>query len=132
MWRAYTRTQRLWTLAAVTAVTTGTAVYIYRDKRHPPPPLLLSQRNKIVYAEAATQPNPTATTLLPTDKPLWKAPSRDQLIQQSKQKEFDLLVVGGGATGTGTAVDAATRGLNVAMVERDDFASGTTLSTTNE
>lgn len=124
MWRSYTRTQKLWTYAAATAVTTGTAVYIYHDKRHHRPPLLLPPRDKIVYAEAATQPSPTATTLLPTDKPLWKAPSREQLIQQSKQKEFDLLVVGGGATGTGTAVDAATRGLSVAMLERDDFASG--------
>lgn len=38
---------------------------------------------------------------------------------------FDLLVVGGGATGLGVAVDAASRGLKVALVERDDFAKGT-------
>ena len=38
--------------------------------------------------------------------------------------EFDLLVVGGGATGAGVAVDAASRGLKVALVERDDFSSG--------
>lgn len=38
--------------------------------------------------------------------------------------EFDLLIVGGGATGAGVAVDATTRGLNVALVERDDFSSG--------
>lgn len=38
--------------------------------------------------------------------------------------EYDLLIVGGGATGAGLAVDAATRGLKVALVERDDFASG--------
>jgi glycerol-3-phosphate dehydrogenase len=37
---------------------------------------------------------------------------------------FDLLIIGGGATGAGCAVDAATRGLKVAMVERDDFSSG--------
>lgn len=37
---------------------------------------------------------------------------------------FDLLIVGGGATGTGVAVDAVTRGLSVAMVERDDFGAG--------
>jgi glycerol-3-phosphate dehydrogenase len=35
-----------------------------------------------------------------------------------------LLVIGGGATGSGVALDAATRGLKVAMVERDDFSSG--------
>jgi glycerol-3-phosphate dehydrogenase len=37
---------------------------------------------------------------------------------------FDLLIVGGGATGAGVAVDATTRGLSVAMVERDDFGAG--------
>lgn len=39
--------------------------------------------------------------------------------------EFDLLVVGGGITGAGIALDAASRGLKVALVERGDFASGT-------
>lgn len=43
---------------------------------------------------------------------------------------YDLLVIGGGATGTGIALDAATRGLKVAMVERDDFASGTSSKST--
>ncbi len=38
---------------------------------------------------------------------------------------FDVLVIGGGITGTGVALDAATRGLRTALVERDDFASGT-------
>jgi glycerol-3-phosphate dehydrogenase len=40
-------------------------------------------------------------------------------------KDFDLLVIGGGITGCGVARDAAMRGLSVALVERDDFASGT-------
>jgi glycerol-3-phosphate dehydrogenase len=40
---------------------------------------------------------------------------------------FDLLIIGGGATGAGVAVDAASRGLKVALVERDDFSSGTRL-----
>src|SRR6478736_4549425 len=38
---------------------------------------------------------------------------------------FDVVVVGGGITGVGCALDAASRGLRVALVERDDFASGT-------
>ena len=38
---------------------------------------------------------------------------------------FDVVVVGGGITGVGIALDAATRGLKTALVERDDFASGT-------
>ncbi|CUA72530.1 glycerol-3-phosphate dehydrogenase [Rhizoctonia solani] len=44
--------------------------------------------------------------------------------------EFDLLVVGGGATGAGVAVDAATRGLKVALIERDDFSAGTSSKST--
>ncbi len=40
-------------------------------------------------------------------------------------ERFDLLVIGGGITGCGVARDAAMRGLRVALVERDDFASGT-------
>jgi len=39
--------------------------------------------------------------------------------------EFDVLIIGGGITGAGVARDAATRGLRTALVERDDYASGT-------
>src|ERR1700761_4661614 len=45
-------------------------------------------------------------------------------------KPFDLLVIGGGATGGGIAVDAASRGLSVALVERQDFAEGTSSRST--
>ena len=38
-------------------------------------------------------------------------PSRSQQLQRLKEDEFDVLVVGGGATGSGCALDAATRGL---------------------
>jgi glycerol-3-phosphate dehydrogenase len=40
-------------------------------------------------------------------------------------QEFDVLVIGGGITGCGVARDAAMRGLKVALIERDDFGSGT-------
>jgi len=40
-------------------------------------------------------------------------------------RHFDVLVIGGGVTGSGVALDAATRGLSVALVEQRDFASGT-------
>ena len=39
-------------------------------------------------------------------------------------EEFDAVVIGGGLTGAGVALDAAARGLSVALVERHDFASG--------
>ena len=60
----------------------------------------------------------------------WTPPSRQQMLDALKasgedpSQEFDLLIVGGGATGAGVAVDAASRGLKVALVERDDFSSG--------
>lgn len=50
---------------------------------------------------------------------------RPAAIDRLSGEEFDLLVVGGGITGAGVAFDAATRGLRVALVEKDDFASGT-------
>src|SRR5258708_31183118 len=42
-----------------------------------------------------------------------------------KSEKFDLLIVGGGITGCGIALDAASRGLRVGLIERDDFSSGT-------
>ena len=51
--------------------------------------------------------------------------SRDTARQRLEAERFDVLVVGGGITGAGVALDAAARGLRTALVERDDFASGT-------
>jgi glycerol-3-phosphate dehydrogenase len=51
-------------------------------------------------------------------------------IGDERSNEYDLLVIGGGATGTGIALDAASRGLKVALVEKDDFASGTSSKST--
>lgn len=45
-------------------------------------------------------------------------------------KPWDIIVIGGGATGLGTAVDAASRGLRTLLVERDDFAKGTSSRST--
>src|SRR5438067_5769252 len=50
---------------------------------------------------------------------------RAEALSRLADETFDVLVVGGGITGAGVAVDAAVRGLRVALVERDDFASGT-------
>lgn len=50
--------------------------------------------------------------------------------QDDRSAEYDLLIIGGGATGTGIALDAASRGLKVALVERDDFAAGTSSKST--
>ncbi|MGV8882371.1 MAG: glycerol-3-phosphate dehydrogenase/oxidase [Rhodoglobus sp.] len=53
------------------------------------------------------------------------AEERAAAVQTLKTKELDILVVGGGIVGTGSALDAATRGLRVGMVEARDWASGT-------
>src|ERR1700754_1490393 len=50
---------------------------------------------------------------------------RRAALQRMADEVFDVVVIGGGATGTGCALDAATRGLSVALVEARDFASGT-------
>lgn len=46
-------------------------------------------------------------------------------LEKLSGKQFDILVVGGGVTGAGVALDAATRGLSVALVEAQDWAAGT-------
>jgi glycerol-3-phosphate dehydrogenase len=60
------------------------------------------------------------------DTPVQVPPfDRAEALGRLATEEFDVLVVGGGITGAGVALDAATRGLRTALVERDDFASGT-------
>src|SRR5215213_6254319 len=50
---------------------------------------------------------------------------RSAMLRRLEDEQFDVLVVGGGITGVGVALDAASRGLRTALVEREDFASGT-------
>src|SRR3954453_13089717 len=50
---------------------------------------------------------------------------RATALRRLADTQFDVLVIGGGVVGAGTAVDASSRGLRTALVERDDFASGT-------
>lgn len=50
---------------------------------------------------------------------------RAQAWRRLSEDTFDVVIVGGGVVGTGSALDAATRGLNVAVVEARDFAAGT-------
>ncbi|KAM6893746.1 glycerol-3-phosphate dehydrogenase, mitochondrial [Xenentodon cancila] len=58
-------------------------------------------------------------------------PSRKaQIAALTNTEEFDVLVIGGGATGAGCALDAVTRSLKTALVERSDFSSGTSSRST--
>src|SRR6184192_2232006 len=51
--------------------------------------------------------------------------ARDDALEAFEAERFDVAVIGGGITGAGVALDAASRGYSVALVERDDYASGT-------
>jgi glycerol-3-phosphate dehydrogenase len=55
---------------------------------------------------------------------------RTKTIEKLSKEQFDLVVIGGGITGGGIALDAASRGLKVALVEKNDFASGTSSKST--
>ncbi|KAJ2783985.1 mitochondrial glycerol-3-phosphate dehydrogenase [Coemansia javaensis] len=96
-------------------------------------------------AGAVVHADPLEVATAPGGRPhaFWTPPRREEMLNELKglardgsdaktaaEKEFDVLVIGGGATGAGCTLDAATRGLSVAMVERDDFASGTSSKST--
>ncbi len=55
---------------------------------------------------------------------------RAKTVDKLSSEKFDLVVIGGGITGGGIALDAASRGLKVALVEKNDFASGTSSKST--
>jgi glycerol-3-phosphate dehydrogenase len=63
------------------------------------------------------QPNLFASKLGPEQR------ARD--LKRAQTESFDVVVIGGGVTGTGVALDAASRGLSVCLVERRDYAAGT-------
>ncbi|KIJ64594.1 hypothetical protein HYDPIDRAFT_132623 [Hydnomerulius pinastri MD-312] len=79
---------------------------------------------------------PASTRETRRPPPPWIPPPRQTMLDSlqrsgnNPEEEFDLLIVGGGATGAGVAVDAVSRGLRVALVERDDFSSGTSSKST--
>lgn len=107
--------------AAASAVTvTGTvALYTFRRRR----PLDTDYSN--------------VPSFLTTPPQFPKVTPRNEQIAALKQSAsanpddvYDLLIIGGGATGTGIALDARARGLKVALVERDDFSSGTSSKST--
>lgn len=55
---------------------------------------------------------------------------RNDIISELSGRSFDLLVIGGGITGAGIALDATTRGINTALVEMQDFSAGTSSRST--
>ncbi|ROT35229.1 glycerol-3-phosphate dehydrogenase [Sodiomyces alkalinus F11] len=110
------------TLAVITTTTAGGALLYTTLTRKPIPdsPLVALQRD-------------ANGRVIPPEFPSLKSRAH-QLAElrrhDSDEDAYDLLVIGGGATGTGIALDAATRGFKVALVERDDFSSGTSSKST--
>lgn len=99
---------------------------------------IIYRPREIPGSEAASVPPPTygdGGVFRPPNFPAIK--SRAQQLQDLRNSAepddsqvYDLLIIGAGATGTGVALDAATRGLKVAVVDRDDFAAGTSSKST--
>ena len=56
--------------------------------------------------------------------------NRTNTQKEIQETEFDILIIGGGITGAGIALDAASRGMKVALIEKNDFASGTSSKST--
>jgi len=56
--------------------------------------------------------------------------SRHERLEELKNSIYELVVLGGGATGAGIALDAASRGIKTALIEKNDFASGTSSKST--
>lgn len=61
---------------------------------------------------------------------LFNAQKREEVKSKLSSQEFDLLIIGGGITGAGILLDAASRGLSVALIEKNDYASGTSSKST--
>ena len=56
--------------------------------------------------------------------------TRQHALDFLENQEFDLLIIGGGITGAGIALDAQSRGMSVALIEKQDFGSGTSSKST--
>lgn len=127
MWRvAATSQRRLVTTSILTTFAAGGYYYYHRQDTLP-----ATYSRFLGYGAARAEAEPLSLEATRNFKP---PPSRLETINRlkatSSAEPFDLLIVGGGATGTGVALDAATRGLKVALVEKKDFASGTSSRST--
>src|SRR5580704_664818 len=56
--------------------------------------------------------------------------SRHELLEKLKKEYFDILIIGGGETGSGACLDAASRGIKVALIEAQDFSFATSSRST--
>lgn len=87
---------------------------------HPPPRTASAAAQTMLTSTTRPIPCRDGTLVFP-----FSLPPRDALVKRLEKEVFDVLVIGGGCVGAGVAMDAALRGLKVAIVEADDFSSGT-------
>lgn len=114
------RLRRLGVAAAVTVATAASGVFLIQPSysasdRGSGPASIAAVRQRISDRNAVVPP---------------RAVQESALIAATAENPLDILVVGGGATGSGVAFDAVTRGLRVGLVEREDFSSGTSSRST--
>ncbi|CAM8895815.1 unnamed protein product [Rhodiola kirilowii] len=114
MFTAASRLRRAWLVGA--AAVAGAALYL-RD------PAVASSGGPAL--EAVRKRIAEANGVLPQ-----RSAQETALVSSTSANPLDILVIGGGATGCGVALDAATRGLRVGLVEREDFSSGTSSRST--
>jgi len=86
----------------------------------------------IVQVSTSSTPSDDDHVAVPDPAQFPRIPPRKEQLAALRQpgNKFDVLIIGGGASGAGCALDAASRGLKVALVERDDFACGTSSRST--
>src|SRR5690625_7735851 len=61
---------------------------------------------------------------------MFSSHKRQTILKDLKDKPLDILVIGGGITGAGIALDAVTRGMRIGLVDMQDFAAGTSSRST--
>ncbi|OMO65532.1 FAD-dependent glycerol-3-phosphate dehydrogenase, partial [Corchorus capsularis] len=114
-----TRLRRFAVATAAIAVTAGGGAILF------PPSVSANDRAGGPAVESVRQMINDPKAIIPS-----RSVQESALISASSANPLDILVVGGGATGCGVALDAATRGLRVGLVEREDFSSGTSSRST--
>lgn len=113
-------------LVAVGAAATGSTAIVSTSMCFFSSKTLLEQQQQ----EANKSRSLHETRSAQSSKPLPLPTREEQIARLSSGEAFDVLVIGGGATGSGAALDAQMRGLHTALIERADFSSETSSRST--
>jgi hypothetical protein len=132
LWRSISAHERKLLLASGTTVAGG-GFFLESLSLEPADNQGLLGNERIVYDGLLSAVKTECKAVIPTDviPTTTTIPTRSEQLTRLRSKEvFDVLVIGGGATGAGAALDAATRGLSVAMIDRADFGNETSSRST--